>query len=171
MCFSCSSFSDARSGDVKAAHVQSIFRRAAASTWVVAGLGERGPIGLTLTSLVSVSTTPAIVSFNMPADSAALAVLREHRWAAAHLLDASQGAIAAEFRRSGSSAIDRNDDWRYDDRGLPNLNGACARLVLSIRDFFDAGESVVALADVRDGAIGSSRPLLHHRGGFVAALA
>lgn len=167
MCNSCSSAvlpARARSFDI-----QSVFRRVASSAWVVAGVGEKGPVGFIATSLASVSTTPPLVSFNIAKASAALPALRDSRWAAAHLLDAGQREVAARFCSPGADAFSDERTWRYDDRGLPEIKDACARIVVSIRELFDAGESFVALADVRAGIIGSSRPLLHHRGGFVPA--
>lgn len=148
--------------------VRSVFTRVASSTWVIAGVDESGPVGFTATSLVPVSIAPPLVSFNLAKTSPALPALRDNGWAAAHLLDAQQRRVARQFLRDAVTLPD-DGSWRYDDRGLPELKDACARLVVSIRELFDAGESYVALADVRDGSIGSASPLLHHRGGFVPA--
>lgn len=167
MCNSCSNaaFSPAS----RSVDLPSVFRRAASSTWVIAGVGQAGPVGFTATSLVPVSIKPPLVSFTIAKTSPALAALDDSRWAAAHLLDAHQGHVAARFATDRANAFADDGLWRYDDRGLPEIKGSCARIVVSIRELFDAGESMVALADVRAGAIGSSRPLLHHRGGFVPA--
>lgn len=167
MCNSCSSA--VLPNSARPIDLQSVFRRVASSTWVIAAVGEEGPVGFTATSLVPVSITPPLVSFTIAKTSPALPALRDSRWAAAHLLDASQQAVAAQFVRNEAASIPEDGSWRYDDRGLPRLKESCARLVVSIRELFDAGESLVALADVRDGAIGSASPLLHHRGGFVPA--
>lgn len=167
MCSSCSSA--VLPNQARPIDIQSVFRRVASSTWVIAGVDESGPVGFTATSLVPVSTSPPIVSFNIAKSSPALPALRDSRWAAAHLLDARQRAVATQFVRTGTATVPDDGTWRYDDRGLPELKDVCARLVVSIRELFDAGESFVALADVRAGAIGSASPLLHHRGGFVPA--
>lgn len=165
MCNSCSSaVLPTRSHPID---LPSVFRRVASSAWVIAAVGESGPVAFTATSLVPVSTDPPIVSFTIAKTSPALPTLRDNRWAAAHLLDARQRAVASRFARPANLALPEDGSWRYDDRGLPELRDVCARLVVSIDELFDAGESLVALAGVRAGAIGSASPLLHHRGGFV----
>lgn len=163
MCHTCT---PVRARPQQRALTKSVFRRAAYPAWVITSAADYDPVGFTATSVVPVSTDPPLVSFSVGKSSAALSVLRHTGWAAAHLLDASQAALATTYAAQSTSAFPDDGSWIFDERGIPEIRDTCARLVLSIRELFDAGDSYVALADVAEGSVGSAFPLLQHRGTY-----
>lgn len=134
--------------DVPAVDLRHAFGRAAASTWVITGSGERGPVGFTTHSVVAVSLAPPLLSFNVGKDSSSLVTIAHSGRAALHLLADDQARLAARFARDGSQRFADDGAWAYDDHGLPLLRGTVARLVTRIHDLVDAGDSFVAIARV-----------------------
>lgn len=151
--------------------LRSLFRRATASAWVVTSAGEDrlGPVGFTAISVVSVSLDPPLVSFNIGKSSSSLVTLGRRRKAALHLLGDGQPDLASRF--AGDRTLRFVDDgrWGWED-GLPALHGVTARLVTTITDLVDAGDSYVAIARVERTAAAhpAQHTLLHHAGRFSA---
>jgi 3-hydroxy-9,10-secoandrosta-1,3,5(10)-triene-9,17-dione monooxygenase reductase component len=148
--------------------LRAAFRRAAASTWVVTGAGPRGPVGFTAISVVSVSVSPPLVSFNISKDSSSLVTLARTHRAALHLLSAGQGTLAARFAGDRAQRFVDDGTWAWDDHGLPAVRDVATRLVTRIDDLVDAGDSFLALARVEHVTDPPERPLplLHHAGRF-----
>lgn len=149
------------------------FGRAASSTWVVTGSGERGPVGFTAISVVSVSLAPPLVSFNVAKDSSSLVTIAQSGRAALHLLAEGQEAVAHRFARDRSRRFVDDGAWAYDDHGLPRIHGTVSRLITRIHDLVDAGDSFLAVARVEHATTSDLPPLVHHAGGYgsVAAVA
>ena len=154
---------------VRPADLRSAFRRAATSTWVVTGARAPGldPVGFTAISVISVSLDPPLVSFNIAKTSSSLLTLGRTRRAALHLLADDQGHLATRFSSDRSRRFAEDGTWGWAG-GLPELRGAAVRLVTSVVDLVDAGDSYLAVARVErasDG--GTADPLIHHAGRFV----
>ncbi|MCK0112617.1 flavin reductase family protein [Ornithinimicrobium sp. F0845] len=142
------------------------FGRAASSTWVVTGSGERGPVGFTAISIVSVSVSPPLVSFNIAKTSSSLVTIAQSGRAALHLLAEDQEPLAQRFARDRTRRFVDDGAWAYDDHGLPTIHGAASRLVTRIHDLVDAGDSFLAVARVEHAVTSGRRPLLHHAGAY-----
>lgn len=142
------------------------FGRAAASAWVITGSGERGPVGFTAISVVSVSLTPPLLSFNIAKDSSSLVTLAHTGRAALHLLAEDQEPLAQRFARDRTRRFVDDGAWTFDDHGLPSVRGVAARLVTRLHDLVDAGDSFVAIARVEHATTTDRRPLVHHAGSF-----
>lgn len=146
--------------------LRTAFGQAAASTWVVTGSGERGPVGFTAISIISVSLTPPLVSFNISKNSSSLVTLAHTGRAALHLLGEGQEALAQRFARDRSKRFVDDDVWAYDDHGLPRLRDVPVRLITRVQDLVDAGDSFVTIARVEHATTAPGRPLLHHAGAY-----
>lgn len=140
--------------------------RAAASTWVVTGSGDRGPVGFTAVSVASVSVAPPLVSFTIAKDSSFLVTIAQSGRAALHLLSADQQSVAERFAGDRSWRFVDDGAWAYDDHGLPVVRGVLSRLVTRIHDLVDAGDSFLVLARVEHAVANGGQPLLHHSGGY-----
>lgn len=140
------------------------FGRAAASTWVVTGSGERGPVGFTAISVASVSLAPPLLSFNIAKDSSSLVTIAQTGRAALHLLSADQQSLAERFAGDRSGRFADDGAWAYDDHGLPAVRGVVSRLVTRIHDLVDAGDSFLTLARVEHAVTVGGQPLVHHAG-------
>lgn len=146
--------------------LRATFGHAAASAWVVTGSGERGPVGFTAISVVSVSLHPPLVSFNIAKTSSSLLTIATTGRAALHLLAADQEAVAHRFARDRSLRFVDDGSWAIDDHGLPTIHETAARLVTRIQDLIDAGDSFIALARVEHAVTSQRHPLLHHAGSY-----
>lgn len=156
----------ARPPEVPHLDLRGAFGQAASSTWVVTGSGERGPVGFTAISVISVSLTPPLVSFNISKTSSSLFTIATSGRAALHLLDEGQEPIAQRFARDRSKRFVDDGLWGYDDHGLPSVRGVRTRLITRIQDLVDAGDSFVAIARVEHATTSPGRPLLHHAGAY-----
>lgn len=142
------------------------FGRAASSTWVVTGSGERGPVGFTAISIVSVSVAPPLVSFNISKSSSSLVTIAQSGRAALHLLAEDQEGLAHRFARDRTRRFVDDGLWAYDDHGLPTIHGVASRLVTRVHDLVNAGDSFLAVVRVEHAVTSERRPLLHHSGGY-----
>lgn len=162
--------------DAQVIDLRHAFGRAAASTWVITGSGERGPVGFTAISVISVSLAPPLVSFNISKSSSSLVTLAHSGRAALHLLTEDQQEIADRFARDRAERFVDDGAWHVDDHGLPAVHGAATRLITRIQDLVDAGDSFVAISRVEHATTADPRPsdpthskhgpLLHHAGRY-----
>lgn len=146
--------------------LRAAFGQAASSTWVVTGSGERGPVGFTAISVISVSLAPPLVSFNISKNSSSLVTIAQTGRAALHLLGEGQVSLAQRFARDRTRRFVDDGAWVYDDHGLPRLRDVTARLVTRVQDLVDAGDSFVTIARVEHATTSAGRPLLHHAGAY-----
>ncbi|USQ81434.1 flavin reductase family protein [Ornithinimicrobium faecis] len=160
-----------RPPDAQAAHLRDAFGRAAASTWVITGSGERGPVGFTAISVVSVSLAPPLLSFNIAKDSSSLVTIAHTGRAALHLLAEDQEPIALRFARDRTRRFVDDEAWTYDDHGLPSVRGVASRLITRIHDLVDAGDSFVAIARVEHATTHDRQPLVHRAGAYAPVAA
>lgn len=148
--------------------LRAAFGRAASSAWVVTGSGERGPVGFTAISVVSVSLAPPLLSFNVSKSSSSLVTIAHSGRAALHLLGEDQLPLAERFADDRAKRFVDDDAWHFDDHGLPAIHGVAGRLVTRIHDLVDAGDSFVAIARVEHATTSTRRPLVHHAGSYTS---
>ncbi|WP_199516227.1 flavin reductase family protein [Nucisporomicrobium flavum] len=151
---------------VDAALFRQAFRRHAAGVAVVTTDAGRGPAGVTVTSLASLSATPPLLSFSVSASASVWPHLRDADSAVVHLLGADHTEVAQTFATSG---IDRfaGTRWRRLPTGEPVLDGAAAWLRISIEHRHPAGGSHLVIGRVEETELaGSGGPLLYHDGTY-----
>lgn len=146
------------------------FRCALASTWVVTGSSESGPVGFTAISVSSVSVEPPLVSFNIAKNSSSLVTIARTRRAALHLLASGQEDLARRFAGDRAARFVDDGAWSRADDGLPRLHGVVTRLRTRIEDLVDAGDSFIAIAAVEQADRAEIAPLGFHAGGFLPFL-
>lgn len=144
------------------------FRSAAASTWVVTGSGPSGPVGFTAISVVSVSVSPPIVSFNISRASHSLPTVSRSGRAALHLLATDQTAVAERFAADRRFRFVDDGTWSVAADGLPIVHGVVTRLVTRIVDLVDAGDSFIAVAAVESAVTTNHDPLVRRAGAYHA---
>ena len=123
------------------------------------------PLGMTASSLASVSLVPPLVS-----------VCVDHQ---AELHDAILAApiFVVNILESGQEALSRRFADKYEDRfegvgyhrspeGLVLLDGALAHLECDRAASYPAGDHTITIGRVIGGATGEGRPLLYYRGGY-----
>ncbi len=60
-----------------------------------------------------------------------------------------------------------SDDWQFDDRGLPIIEGVSSVLILRIREIVNIEANAVLIGDVVDGFVGAEQhPLVYFQRGY-----
>ena len=149
-------------GAPSAPDLAAAFRSAASSTWAVTTIAGEVPVGFTAISVVSVSLTPALVSFNLSRSSSSLPALVASRRFAAHLLAEDQEALARRLAAPAPGRFPADGTWVWGPDGLPELAGVAARLSGVVRELVDAGDSVLVLGEVTASTVAERAPLVHH---------
>lgn len=128
---------------------------------------DHRPLGMTASSLASVSLVPPLVS-----------VCIDHR-AALHDTILAAPVFVVNVLESRQEALSRRFADRHEDRfdgvgyhrspeGLVLLDGALAHLECDRFASFPAGDHTIIIGRVRGGTAGDGRPLLYYRGGYGA---
>lgn len=139
-----------RSAPVDAALFRRAFRRHAAGVAVVTADAGRGPAGVTVTSLASLSAEPPLLSFGISATASTWPNLRDAETAVVHLLAAGQAGLARIFATSGIDRFAAPTRWRRLPTGEPVLDGAGAWLRIAIEHRHPAGGSHLVIGRVEE---------------------
>lgn len=112
--------------------------------------GTEGPVGFTASSPSSLSSQPALISFNVGISSSSLAAVLEARTAVIHLLGEGDRDLALRF--AGPSHLRFADTalWTRAETGEPLLNGGRARLRVALDRLVPAGDHVLVIARLLD---------------------
>jgi flavin reductase (DIM6/NTAB) family NADH-FMN oxidoreductase RutF len=158
-----------RSSSVDAALFRQVFRRHAAGVAVVTADAGRGAAGVTVTSLVSLSSDPPLLSFSINATASAWEHLRDADTAVVHLLGADHTDVARTFATSGIDRFGAPTRWGRLPTGEPVLDDAAAWLRVSIEHRHPAGNSHLVIGRVEEAGLAEhGAPLLYHDGSFHA---
>jgi 3-hydroxy-9,10-secoandrosta-1,3,5(10)-triene-9,17-dione monooxygenase reductase component len=132
----------------------------------VNGTGDR-PLGMTASSLASVSLVPPLVS-----------VCVDHR-AVLHDTIAASPVFVVNILESRQETLSRRFADRHEDRfdgvgyhrspeGLVLLDGALAHIECDRFASYPGGDHTIIIGRVIGGSTGDGRPLLYYRGGYGA---
>lgn len=153
---------------VTAADFKKVFRNYPAGVAVITADPGDGPVGLTATSVISVSVDPPLVAFSLTASSSATPALRRASTVVIHLLGAGQIDLARTFATSGIDRFADRSTWHRLPTGEPYLPRAATWLRGRIVNQMVAGGSVVMAvqalqthAFVPDG-VDDEPPLVYH---------
>lgn len=149
---------------------KSAFRNHPAGVAVITADIGAGPVGLTATSVISVSANPPLVVFSLSSASSSTPTVKQAETVVIHLLGADQIGLAKNFATSG---IDRFADtaiWSRLISGEPYLPSSNAWMRGRIVNQMDAGDSTVVAVQILQvdlpGESGrtaqESRPLVYH---------
>ncbi|GAY15561.1 flavin reductase family protein [Mycobacterium sp. shizuoka-1] len=137
---------------------------------VITLMSPGGPVGFTATSFASLSLDPPLVCFNITHTSSSIAVLREARSIAVHLLSDNQIGVARRFSASADLRFADPALWTTLDTGEPLLIGTPTWMCADVHRLIPAGDSTLAIAEVtrihREPAAGTATPLLYHNGTY-----
>lgn len=144
------------------------FRNHPAGVAVVTADAGDGPVGLTATSVISVSANPALLVFSLSAFSSTAPALARAETLVVHLLGADQMALAKTFATSGIDRFADTSSWSRLVTGEPVLNGAPTWLRGRIVDRMQAGDSTVVAVQVLQASVAEpapdaeTSPLIYH---------
>ena len=154
----------APSGGLDGDAFKGAFRHHAAGVAVITADGGDGPVGLTATSVFSVSAEPALLVFSLSELSSSAPTIARASTVVVHLLGVEQLAIA---RLCATSGIDRFADtalWSRLETGEPYFPSAATWIRGRIVNRMSAGSSTVVAVHALETGHGdpSAAPLVYH---------
>ena len=142
--------------------LKAAFRRHASGVAIITATGPDGPVGLTASSVASVSTHPPALSFSVLTSSASGRAVADAAQLDVHLLPSTLADLADAYGRSAGARFVPEQGWASDDVGT-TLPGAVASLRCAPLARVPVGKSVVVVAEVRDVQLGPvEEPLVYH---------
>lgn len=149
---------------------KSAFRNHPAGVAVITADIGAGPVGLTATSVISVSANPPLVVFSLSSSSSSTPTVKSAGTVVIHLLGAEQIGLAKNFATSGIDRFADRTIWSRLITGEPYLPSSNAWLRGRIVNQMNAGDSTVVAVQVLQvhlpGETGraaqQSRPLVYH---------
>lgn len=138
------------------------FRDHPAGVGVISAQTPDGPVGLTLSSIASVSVDPAALMFSVTrATGSAGGVLHADTFVL-HLLDSRHSELAQAFAVSGSQRFTAEQGWDVLPTGEPYLPAARVALRCRALHKIEVGPSVVVIAGVLDAHFGDdAAPMIY----------
>lgn len=147
--------------------MKSAFRRYPTGVAVISALGPDGPVGLTASSVASVSVDPPALSFSVMGTRTARLLLAAESFVV-HLLGAGHAGLAREFSHSGGDRFTAEQGWSVLPTGEPILFDAVAALRGTPLHLLPVGESTLVVASIVEVFHGTEdRPLIHHARSFL----
>jgi flavin reductase (DIM6/NTAB) family NADH-FMN oxidoreductase RutF len=141
-----------------------VFRQHPAGVAVVTADDGGRPVGMTVTSLASVTAEPPRISFNIAHTASAWPTLARAELMAVHLLRLDQSRLAATFARPGADRFAPPTRWRRGSDGVPLLHGCLAWMTVAGVERFPVGDHSILVATVLECEAGDGEgdPLLYH---------
>lgn len=128
---------------------------------------EGRPLGMTASSLASVSLQPPLVSLCIDHQAELHDTIRSAEVFVVNILESAQEALS---RRFADPHDDRFDGVGYhrSPEGLILLDGALAYIECERYAIHPGGDHTIVIGRVIGGVTGEGRPLLYYRGGYAA---
>ncbi|HVK01103.1 MAG TPA: flavin reductase family protein [Gemmatimonadales bacterium] len=132
----------------------------------VNGTGDR-PLGMTASSLASVSLVPPLVSVCVDHEAELHDTILASQIFVVNVLESHQESLS---RRFADHHEDRFDGIGYhrSPEGLVLLDGALAHIECDRFATYPGGDHTIVIGRVIGGTTGDGRPLLYYRGGYGA---
>ena len=152
----------AQHGDSLGERFRAGFRLHASGVSLVTCATADGPVGLTASSLASVSATPPMLSFSVRRTTSAGAALTSSSRLAVAVLGENDLGVAAAFARHGAERFTPDQGFVEEVEGLPTLKTAPVVMWGRPSRVIPAGESWLVLAEVTEVAFGpDAGPLIY----------
>ncbi|MFC9518899.1 flavin reductase family protein [Nocardiaceae bacterium NPDC056970] len=133
-------------------HLSDGFRRAfrghPAGVAIITAQGATGPVGITSSSVASISADPAVLGFSLHALRGSAAEIAAAESILVHLLTADNVALARRFAAAGSTRFDVDTSWSTLGSGEPFLHGTGTVLRCTPLTRTEVGPALVVAAAV-----------------------
>ena len=135
---------------------------------VVTATGHCGPVGITASSLISVSAEPAYLAFNIAQRSGSAEVILDAEHIVVHFLTEPNADVATLFATPGEERFSKLAGWEQLPTGEPLIHGVGVAMRCTIESRVAAGPATVVVASVLEVIPGQSTaaPLVYHRRGY-----
>lgn len=147
---------------------KSAFGQHPAGIAIITVAGPEGPVGLTASSVSSISADPPILGFSLQAKRGSAAVVATADSFIVHFLDSDNVELARSFAISGAPRFGEGMAWETLPTGEPRLTDVRRVLRAIPLARIKAGPALVFNAAVVDvlGEEGSGSPLVYHQRQF-----
>jgi flavin reductase (DIM6/NTAB) family NADH-FMN oxidoreductase RutF len=125
-----------------------------------------GPVGMTASSLASVSLAPPLVSVSVDVSADMHLALSQAGAFVINILAADQELVSRRFAELDAEERFEGLAWRETSDGLIVLGGALAHIECERFADFPLGDHTLFVGRVTGGEIGDGEPLLYYRGGY-----
>ena len=156
------------SSAITADEFKSAFRNHPGGVAVITADAGNGPVGLTATSVISVSVDPPILAFSVSELSSSTPTIRSADTVVVHLLSAEQLHIAELCATSGIDRFADTSQWSRLETGEPYFLSADAWIRGRIVDTMPAGGSTILAIEALEASPALSldtptgKPLVYH---------
>lgn len=123
------------------------------------------PIGMTASSVASVSLNPPLVLVSVDKSHDMHAALERATHFVLNILSADQEALSRRFAAPEHDRF-RGVSYRENDRGIAVLDGVVSHLECEKQTAVPGGDHTVFFGLVVGGDVTDRRPLLYYRGGY-----
>ena len=145
---------------------QLLGRFATGVTVVTARLADGRPLGMTASSLASVSLDPPLLLVSVDRQNDMHDALAAATQFAVNVLAADQEALSRRFAALDANRFD-GVGYRESRHGVPLLDGALAHIECTRQASVPGGDHTVFFGLVTGGEVTDRPPLLYYRGGYV----
>jgi flavin reductase (DIM6/NTAB) family NADH-FMN oxidoreductase RutF len=147
--------------------LKSAFRRHASGVAVITTTDADGnPVGFTATSMTSLGSNPALVTFNVARGSSSWPALSKAKYLALHMLGAKNIELARKMAADHTLRFSDND-WQRGEYNLPVFSDVNAVLFVSVREYHNVEQNAVFITDVISGKLGEAdKALLYNQRGY-----
>ena len=139
------------------------FRDHPAGVALITGTTPHGPVGLTASSVASVSAEPAALSFSVTRATGSAGALLAVDSVVVHFLGSQHVDVARAFARSGQPRFTPEQGWSQLATGEPWLADSPAALRCRTLHVVQVGGSSLVVAEVLDVFLGDQAPSLVYR--------
>ncbi|WP_104102519.1 flavin reductase family protein [Arthrobacter sp. 08Y14] len=129
-------------------HFKDAFRAHPAGVAVITAYGDAGPVGLTASSVSSVSADPPILVFSLASAQGSAGVIAAADTVVVHLLGARNAPLASLFSRPGTDRFTPELAWEKLPTGEPLLTDAPHALRARVLSRTAVGSSVLVTGEV-----------------------
>jgi flavin reductase (DIM6/NTAB) family NADH-FMN oxidoreductase RutF len=151
-------------GGLSAAEFKLAFRNHPAGVAVITADAGDGPVGLTATSVFSVSAEPALLVFSISGQSSSAPTIQKADTVVVHILGADQLDVAKLFATSGVDRFADRTTWDRLITGEPYLPGVPVWIRGRVINRMEAGGSTVVAVHALQADISGAdvAPLVYH---------
>ena len=153
--------------DIDSAHFRQLLGRFATGVTVLTAADGGGPVGMTASSLASVSLVPPLISVCIERDATVHAAFLKAERFALNVLAENQEALSRRFAGPDAGRFE-GVGYSMSELNLPLLDGAVAHIECAREAMYPGGDHTILIGRVLAGRAFDGRPLLYYRGGYAS---
>jgi flavin reductase (DIM6/NTAB) family NADH-FMN oxidoreductase RutF len=144
--------------------LKAAFRRHASGVAVITTNDPEGnPVGFTATSMTSLGSNPALVTFNVARGASSWPALSSAKHVALHMLGANNLELAQKMAADNTKRF-LDNDWQRSEFDLPIFKDVTAVLFGKVREFHHVEQNAVFIIEIVSGTTGSDdKALLYNQ--------